>query len=79
RHRAGVTPYTSSYEFAECYVFNKQSQPPLCCNPFPLQPQGLHVSGAHLLPKLRCHFAEFLHPSCLKRLGLLALSTCVGL
>ena len=28
RHRAGVTPYTSSYEFAECCVFNKQSQPP---------------------------------------------------
>ena len=31
RHRAGVTPYTSSFEFAECYVFNKQSQPPGHC------------------------------------------------
>ena len=28
RHRAGVTPYTSSFKFAECCVFNKQSQPP---------------------------------------------------
>lgn len=32
RHRAGVTPYTSSYEFAECCVFNKQSQPPGFCD-----------------------------------------------
>lgn len=32
RHRAGVTPYTSSFEFAECCVFNKQSQPPIFCN-----------------------------------------------
>ena len=36
RHRAGVTPYTSSYEFAECCVFNKQSQPPGIFNFLPL-------------------------------------------
>ena len=41
--------------------------------------QGLHLIRAHLLPKLRCHFAEFLHPSCLIRLRILTLSTCVGL
>ena len=34
---------------------------------------------AHLLPKLRCHFAEFLNQSSLKRLGILSLPTCVGL
>ena len=34
---------------------------------------------AHLLPKLRCHFAEFLNQSSLKRLGMLSLPTCVGL
>src|SRR5690606_9593182 len=28
RHRAGVTPYTSAFAFAECCVFNKQSQLP---------------------------------------------------
>ena len=28
RHRAGVTPYTSSCELAECCVFTKQLQPP---------------------------------------------------
>src|SRR3972149_3365074 len=79
RHRAGVTPYTSSFEFAECCVFSKQSQPPSFCNLYPLQPQGFHVSEAYLLPKLRYHFAEFLHPSSLKRLRILSSPTCVGL
>ena len=34
---------------------------------------------AHLLPKLRCQFAEFLNQSSLTRLGILSLPTCVGL
>jgi hypothetical protein len=38
-----------------------------------------HLMGAHLLPKLRCHFAEFLNQSSLKRLGILSPPTCVGL
>src|ERR1051325_6581521 len=29
--RAGVAPYTSTFVFAECRVFNKQSQPPILC------------------------------------------------
>jgi hypothetical protein len=29
QHRAGVSPYTSSYDFAETYVFNKQSFLPI--------------------------------------------------
>jgi hypothetical protein len=33
---------------------------------------------AHLLPKLRCQFAEFLNRSYLKRLGILSPPTCVG-
>jgi hypothetical protein len=36
QHRAGVTPYTSTFVFAECCVFIKQSQPPFYCNPFVL-------------------------------------------
>ena len=40
RHRAGVTPYTSTFVFAECCVFNKQSQPPILCDPFRLHPRG---------------------------------------
>ena len=44
QHRAGVTPYTSSYEFAECCVFAKQSPGPLYC--------GLpHCYGRHLLSR----------------------------
>ena len=31
RHRAGVRPYTSSYDFAEPCVFSKQSPPPGLC------------------------------------------------
>ena len=27
QHRAGITPYTSTFVFAECCVFNKQLQP----------------------------------------------------
>lgn len=37
RHRAGVTPYTSTFVFAECCVFIKQSQPPFHCNPIGLR------------------------------------------
>ena len=36
QHRAGVTPYTSTFVFAECCVFIKQSQPPIFCNRFGL-------------------------------------------
>ena len=36
-------------------------------------------AGAHLLPKLRCNFAEFLNQGCLKRLRILSSPTCVGL
>lgn len=75
QHRAGVTPYTSTFVFAECCVFNKQSQPPILCGPITL----LHATGAYLLPKLRYQFAEFLLLSSLKRLRIFIPSTCVGL
>ena len=39
----------------------------------------LHPTGASLLPKLRDQFAEFLNHGYLARLGILYLSTCVGL
>ena len=38
-----------------------------------------HLLKAHLLPKLRCQFAEFLLLSSLKRLRIFILPTCVGL
>ena len=40
RHRAGVTPYTSTFVFAECCVFVKQSQPPFLCGPTRLSLYG---------------------------------------
>ena len=74
RHRAGVRPYTSSYDFAEPCVFDKQLPPPgLCPSPELAPEEGL------LIPKLRRQFAEFLQRHSLKRLGILYLSTCVGL
>src|SRR5207248_11708551 len=39
----------------------------------------LHPNAAHLIPKLRCQFAEFLHPSSLKRLRIFISPTCVRL
>ena len=79
RHRAGVRPYTSSCDFAESCVFSKQSLPPALCNPQQLGEQVPLPPEAHLLPKLRCQFAEFLNQSSLKRLGMLYPPTCVGL
>ena len=79
RHRAGVTPYTSTFMFAECCVFIKQSQPPFHCGPFTLPALAGQATGAYLLPKLRYHFAEFLLPSSPKRLRILISPTCVGL
>ena len=45
RHRAGVTPYTSTFVLAECCVFNKQSQPPILCDPPGLTEQVLNLRG----------------------------------
>ena len=59
-----------SYDFAETYVFDKQSPGPGHCGP-PLE-------WAPLLPKLRGHFAEFLRESYLAPLGILYQPTCVG-
>ena len=79
QHRAGVTPYTSTFVLAECCVFIKQSQPPFFCNPFSLLAQASQDTRAYLIPKLRYQFAEFLLPSSLKRLRILISPTCVGL
>ena len=52
QHRAGVRPYTSSFNFAESCVFVKQSLLPSMCPPQPVaQSWGL------LIPKLRKYFA----------------------
>ena len=79
RHRAGVSPYTSSFDFAETCVFGKQSLGPFHCGPLELgSVKDRHSTGAPLLPKLRGHFAEFLNEGSSDRLGILYLPTCVG-
>ena len=70
QHRAGVSPYTSSFDLAETCVFDKQSPGPFHCGSF---------SGAPLIPKLRGQFAEFLNYPSPVGLRILFLTTCVGL
>jgi hypothetical protein len=48
RHRAGVTPYTSTFVLAECCVFVKQSQPPFHCGPTRLRLYGFTYLGRTL-------------------------------
>src|SRR6187455_112443 len=48
RHRAGVTPYTSTFVLAECCVFVKQSQPPFHCGPSRLQLYAFTYQGRTL-------------------------------
>jgi hypothetical protein len=79
QHRAGVSPYTSPFGFAETCVFSKQSVEPLSCDLRPLRKQVPTRLKAPLLPKLRGYFAEFLRQSSLDRLGILFPSTSVGL
>ena len=70
QHRAGVSPYTSPFGFAETCVFDKQSPGPFHC--------GL-LAEAPLLPKLRGKYAEFLNNPSPVGLRILSSSTCVGL
>ena len=70
QHRAGVSPYTSSFDLAETCVFAKQSPGPILCG---------SVSRAPLIPKLRGQLAEFLNNPSPVGLRILFLSTCVGL
>ena len=70
QHRAGVSPYTSSFDLAETCVFDKQSPGPILCG---------HIAVAPLIPKLRGQFAEFLNYPSPVGLRILFPSTCVGL
>ena len=70
QHRAGVSPYTSPFGFAETCVFGKQSPGPFHCD---------HIAVAPLLPKLRGQYAEFLNNPSPDGLRILSSSTCVGL
>ncbi len=73
-HWSGVTPYTSSCEFAGSCVFGKQSVGNLS-----LRPRLLAEKGQALSQSYGRYFAEFLEDLSLVRLGLLDQTTCVGL
>ena len=80
RHWAGITPYTSPsgfsrelwfwYPVARAWTLRLPRAPPA---------RGFTLHAAPLLPKVRGQFAEFLNRGSLVHLGLLDLSTCVGL
>ena len=55
RHWAGVSPYMSTFVFAETCVFGKQSLEPICCDPLVprLSPGESETTRAPLLPKVR--------------------------
>ena len=53
--------------------------PLVCATPSSFGREVRHPTGVILLPKLRMYFAEFLNHSSPDRLGILYLSTCVGL
>ena len=79
RHRAGVSPYTSSFDFAETCFFGKQSLGPFHCGHLELETAKVsHPTVAPRIPKLRGHYAEFLFEGSSDRLGILYLPTCVG-
>ena len=79
RHWAGISPYTSSYDFSRdlwfCY--------PVAWAWFVSLPAARHVRGSQpavaLLPKVRAQIAEFLNQGSLVHLSLLSQPTCVGL
>ena len=117
QHRAGVSPYTSTFVLAQTYVFGKQLHGFLSCGPLTLSMTVLKDSAFFLklrdqdqnrklllllsfssierklayslvINKVRGQtlslsygrlFAEFLNEESLVHLGLLDLSTCVGL
>ena len=56
QHRAGVTPYTSTFVFAECCVFNKQSQRPGHCNPLQLHTRSTSLTKGTPSPEVTVLF-----------------------
>src|SRR5699024_12769884 len=79
QHRAGVSPYTSTYIIARTCVFNNQSLLSGLCDRHQHIPKPVGFTGmVSLLPKLRGHFAEFLNHDSLDHLRILYSTTLVG-
>ena len=78
-HRSGVTPYTSSCELAGSCVFGKQLPERLSLRPSKFTVLRQQKEGQALSLTYGRLYAEFLRGKSLVPLGLLALSTSVGL
>lgn len=50
RHRAGVSPYTSTFVFAETCVFGKQFRGLFCCDPLIIKDEKAPRTKEHLTP-----------------------------
>ena len=74
----GVSPYTSSYDFARTCVFDKQSLP-LVSATHTRSGSKCPSRSRSPSPEVTGHFAEFLNHDSLDRLSILYLITCVGL
>ena len=56
QHRAGVTPYTSTFVFAQCCVFNKQLQPAGIFDWLQRRPQGTLPTASVPSPEVTAPF-----------------------
>ena len=54
----GVSPYTSSYDFARTCVFDKQSLPPGLCDPYTLQAASAHHAQGPPCPEVTGAFCR---------------------
>lgn len=62
QHRGGVSPYTSSYDFARTCVFGKQSFPPGLCAPHRHHTARVHDSSGPPYPKVTGAFCRVPSP-----------------
>ena len=58
RHRAGVSPYTSSFDLAETCVFGKQSLEPIHCGPLRLRRQAASPYWGDPYPEVTGQFCR---------------------
>ena len=79
QHRAGVTPIRPLSCLQSAVFFNKQSQPPIFCNPFGSVREGLHLLGHTFFRSYGVNLPSSFSRVLLKRLRILISRTSVGL
>ena len=79
RHWAGVSPYTSTFVFAETCVFGKQSLEPIYCDPLTPCPKDKKLLGHPFFRRYGVNLPSSLTEVRSFTLGEVPLPTCVGL